>query len=432
MANTTFVGGNPTWANACVGDNGFINFVTYAEGYSKAANLILDHVLNNHGKYIDSFIYPICFNMRHSIELRIKGAIQELKELADIKKVKLSPFDLVGSHDIGNIWIYFKEKSESLDLRFILLNDLLDKTIFDIAEIDSTGQTFRYPFDIEDKKHLTEQRIISCSNLKFKFTVLETNLNNLKSLCDSLIEEYKIGTFTKKFSRAQIFKFAKELPLIEKWKSDLNKQSLCSKYNLTSNDLTKILNLIKNNYEISALIGLKKNLIVLQDNQILDLCEIWANKFYPEFRKLYSEDSSSSSIYEENSDSFQEMNHYYEKQSTIYRALEPKLNIDYVADVWALFYLSRNNLKYSEEYFLSYGYYRQDIQANNSLLDSFDHVFSKTNFLEEIIKSLYFLNQIDLAEEIIKATNLEPYFDFIPKARNRELFYRWDLLGYEN
>lgn len=75
MTNQTFTGSEPTWANACVGDNGQPNYIEYSKGYSKAANLLLNNVLNTRGKEVDLYIYPICFNMRHSIELRIKEAI---------------------------------------------------------------------------------------------------------------------------------------------------------------------------------------------------------------------------------------------------------------------------------------------------------------------------------------------------------------------
>lgn len=166
MKNSTFRGADPIEFNACVGNNGVVDYLTYAKGFSKAANLILDQVLNTDGDDIDSFIYPICFNMRHSIELRLKGAIEEIDTLAKIQKLKLDGFDLAGSHDIGNIWQYFQTNSESLDNRYKIINDALKTTILDIAEIDSTGQTFRYPFDTENKKHLTEQRIISCLVLK--------------------------------------------------------------------------------------------------------------------------------------------------------------------------------------------------------------------------------------------------------------------------
>lgn len=87
MKNQTFTGSDPTWANACVGENGSPNYIQYSKGYSKAANLLLNNVLNTRGKEVDLYIYPICFNMRHSIELRVKGAIQEITELAK-KKAK--------------------------------------------------------------------------------------------------------------------------------------------------------------------------------------------------------------------------------------------------------------------------------------------------------------------------------------------------------
>ena len=42
MDNKTFTGSGPTWANACVGDNGQPNYIEYSKGYSKAANLLLN------------------------------------------------------------------------------------------------------------------------------------------------------------------------------------------------------------------------------------------------------------------------------------------------------------------------------------------------------------------------------------------------------
>ncbi|WP_288689012.1 hypothetical protein [uncultured Acinetobacter sp.] len=95
MDNKTFTGSGPTWANACVGDNGQPNYIEYSKGYSKAANLLLNYILNSKGEQIDHLIYPICFNMRHSIELRLKGAIEEIRLLAHIKKIDLPCFNLI-------------------------------------------------------------------------------------------------------------------------------------------------------------------------------------------------------------------------------------------------------------------------------------------------------------------------------------------------
>ena len=430
MKNQTFTGSDPTWANACVGENGSPNYIQYSKGYSKAANLLLNNVLNTRGKEVDLYIYPICFNMRHSIELRVKGAIQEITELAKIKGKKLPTFNSIGSHDIGNIWRYFKENSKILDIRFKIVNDKLDATILDIAEIDPTGQTFRYPSNNENIKHLVDQKIINCAILKVKFNELEKNLDNLIHLTDLLIDEYKLGTFTTKFSRTQIFQFVKELPAIDQWNKSAfieRKNKLKANYNLSNNDFSKITNQIKNNYELSHKIGLKKNLVFLSDCDVLEICDIWITYFEPKFRDLYnqtdltSEDNSSTPIEEwiKNAE-------LHKKGMTL---LENKLLVDYVADLQALYYLSIDQHQYSENYMFRFKYFQNEAKYND-LSESLDHLLSKSTFLEELLKSLFFLNQRDLAEKIIKTYDLESIFDFISQARLGKFFKHFELLGY--
>lgn len=108
ITNSTFRGGWPARANACVGNNGSPSYVEYAKGFSKAANLIIDRALDDENVHfhVDDMVYPACFNMRHSVELRLKGAIEDLEVIAKWKGRRIE-FDLVGSHDIGNIWAFF-------------------------------------------------------------------------------------------------------------------------------------------------------------------------------------------------------------------------------------------------------------------------------------------------------------------------------------
>ncbi|MBV7307632.1 hypothetical protein KVY11_02890 [Acinetobacter sp. CWB-G5] len=430
MTNQTFTGSDPTWANACVGENGSPNYIQYSKGYSKAANLLLNNVLNTRGKEVDLYIYPICFNMRHSIELRIKGAIQEFSELARIKKKKQPSFDLISSHDIGNIWSYFKTNSEILDIRFKTVNDKLDATIIDMAEIDSTGQTFRYPLNNENKKHLVDQKIINCAILKIKFNELEKHLDDLILLTNLLIDEYKLGTFTSKLSRAQIFNFAKILPSYHEWSKISFKEireDLKYNYNLSNNDFSKILNYIKNNYELSYKIGLKKNLAFLGDTDILEICDIGVTYFEPKFRELYnhtdlaSEDNSSDQI-----EAWITNAELHKKGMTL---LRNKLSADYVADLQALYYLSIDQHQYSENYMFRFKNFQNEARYK-ILSDSLDHLLSKSTFLEELLKRLFFLDQIDLAEKIIQIYDLETIFDFIPQARIGKFFKHFELLGY--
>lgn len=424
MANSTFIGAEPFQLNACVGENGYINYLTYAEGFSKAANLILDQVLATNGNDVDSFIYPICFNMRHSIELRLKGAIEEINTLAHIKKLKLDEFNLAGSHDIGNIWYYFQTNSENLDQRYKKINDALTVTILDIAEIDSTGQTFRYPFNTENQKHLTEQRNISCLVLKNAFVELEKNLDNLHHLNEMLIEEYKVGTFVGKLSRSQIFNLVSDLPQKEKWASNLDKPKLKAQYSLSSNELTKTLNFIQNNYELSYKIGVNKSLISIKDDPLLDICSKWLTLFYSNLNSVDEFNSSPPPI--------NEIIEYLKEKHEIYDYLKSHLTLELVADLWSLFYLARDNYKYSESYVYLYEYHLLEVKSESSLLEAFDHIFTKTNFLRKIIHSLYFLQQIELAEKIVASLNLDSiYPDLISQARDRSLFQKLQYLNYQ-
>jgi hypothetical protein len=79
--NNTFCGAKPTWANACVGNNGNPNYWTYTKGFPQAANLMIKAVLLDRGRQlsVDEYIYPVCFNMRHSVELGIGNSSDTLK-----------------------------------------------------------------------------------------------------------------------------------------------------------------------------------------------------------------------------------------------------------------------------------------------------------------------------------------------------------------
>ena len=68
--NKTFRVGAPTWANACVGDNGNPQIFEYAAGFASAARSLLNTVIDDAGMRlsVDMLIYPICFSMRHATE----------------------------------------------------------------------------------------------------------------------------------------------------------------------------------------------------------------------------------------------------------------------------------------------------------------------------------------------------------------------------
>ena len=165
-------GAEPSWANACVGDNGSPQVIDYANGFAAAANVLVDQVILVRGVKlpVDEFIYPVCFNMRHAVELHLKATIDKLGVIDFLKgKSDLPEIKLASTHDLGIVWGYITENAPRIDKRYKPRLKALAEYMTDIAAIDSTGQVFRYPFDTENKKHLVNVAIINMIVLKKRF-----------------------------------------------------------------------------------------------------------------------------------------------------------------------------------------------------------------------------------------------------------------------
>lgn len=212
--NTTFRGGEPAWANACVGDNGNPQIYEYASGFASAANVLLDEVISRKGfnLHVDVFVYPICFNMRHAVELFLKSFVEYLARLGSLRGEMVSSVEILKLHDLEKIWDWVKRYSGRFDRRYSSLVSALDEHVLDIAKIDPTGQVFRYPFNLDSKKHLVDLALINVIVLKGRFGFLEKNLKELNRLNEKLSDEYGLGTFTAHLSRMQLIEIAKLLP----------------------------------------------------------------------------------------------------------------------------------------------------------------------------------------------------------------------------
>tara|TARA_R110000796_G_scaffold252639_1_gene389701 strand:+ start:13856 stop:15157 length:1302 start_codon:yes stop_codon:yes gene_type:complete len=427
--NSTFRGAEPTWANACVGNNGNPGYVEYSKGFSKAANLLINVVLQDGGlKFnVDDMVYPVCFNMRHSVELRLKGEVEELGKIAKKKGVKIE-FDSASSHDIGNIWSFFKSKSEFLDYRFISINRLIEPTIKDIASIDATGQTFRYPVSNESQKHLTDVSVINFVVLLHKFTELEKNLDQLHVVSLYLGEEYGAGTFTNKLNRPQIYKVAKQLPLKSTWGAGILgniKAKICAEYVLSNNDFGKVLNIIKENHYLSTLIGEPVPLLGVSDEQVLAYLDYWV-KLHP-----IDNDAPDCEVYDFSELSTEkmlaDMSNSARVWAEVWADVGASLTPEIVAGLRALFYFSRDK-HYVEYYKVIYDHELEEQRHPGEMRRGFKHFLDKTNGLENVIISLFALGRAELAEALL--TEHRPNYSFIEDARSGALFAYPDYADY--
>lgn len=371
--------------------------------------------------------------MRHSVELRLKGAIDEITNIAKIKGITLE-FNSSSSHDIKIIWSYFKEKSEAIDKRYIPINQIIEPTILDIAEVDPTGQTFRYPLSNTSQKHLTDVSHINFIILKIKFNKLQSHLNDLHNLNQWLNDEYHYKTFTTKLSRAEIFAIADKLPKKDKWRTlDFAnlKLEIQTAYNLSNRDFSKAVDIIQTHYTLASKIADPLPLAGILEEDLLTFIEIWL-KDNPEAKEPPREDFEVSDF--SSPDLFSQIISRGQDYKKCWDFFADRVTPEYLAGLESLFYFARDN-SMTENYSRIYLTYLEAAQANltrgsSGLRNDFMHIFTKTNALENIIMSLYVLGHSQLAEQLIRTHDLHLAFYWIDDARNGKLYKYPIYSGY--
>lgn len=423
--NATFKGWEPTWANACVGENGNPQIYEYASGYASAANILLDQVIGNEGVslYVDTFIYPICFNMRHAIELFLKAAAVSLEQLTKIRSSVIPVFDLAGSHDLGNIWAYVRKHALSFDQRFVKLVEGLDQYVVDVAEIDATGQVFRYPFDLDNNKHLTSVSVINVVILKRRWAIFERLLRSLNRLTDDLLTEYGWGAFTAKLSRLQLARIATTLPSRDRWSSpefDQAKSAVRKEYNLSSNDFSKALKVIQSRRELAAFCVHVIPIPGLDVAALGRFLDIWLKEH--DLSKIAAPPAEFDPGLDFSEPNFVEMISHHEKSAKLRNEIVETMKPDAFAALCALFYFDRDE-NFSEIFEKLLAQYQKKAgnyaDAPATYLDDARHLLEKTSALTSILNSLNFLGQTEVVNAVIDRYQLHGHVSKLLEPSNR-------------
>jgi len=283
--NTLFRGDRELGAyNACVGNNGCPDLYYYAEGFADSVFLLIDALITGQCSMLDTLIYPICFNLRHSVELTLKGQIQDLSWLAKLRKHPLAPDTdiekVLNQHDIMNLWNFFSGHAVTFDQRYNANISALTPLIDCIGQTDPTGQTFRYSYSTEAKKHLTDVSVINVLVLRDQFRIIRNYLEELKELSEWLSKEYSTGTFTKNLSRNDLQVIAGKLPLRQSWPQQSAglpgiKKSIKAEYNIGSKELSEAFNKIQNCRDLARIIGMTVHIPGLSLTDLITLNNCW-------------------------------------------------------------------------------------------------------------------------------------------------------------
>ncbi|MBR7977713.1 hypothetical protein [Burkholderia cenocepacia] len=415
FSNETFRNAPPTWANACVGDNGSPDVVEYAEGFADAAKVLLGEVLRHRGlKHpTDTFVYPICFNMRHSIELYLKAAIDVLRSLVH-HELSLPKVDIDTSHDIGRLWAYFKEHSVVVDRRYRKVVEALDRDITDFAEVDATGQVFRYPFGRENQKHLTDLAIINLGVLWKKFGALIENLRTINYVGNSLSREYGYETYTAHLSRFDLICVAYRLPPKHDWNThefDEAKKGIRQHFDLSSNEFSRAVNLIKENLEMAAIIEAPRPLLYTNLGQLRTFFDSWRELHDLEtVRERYSGAPPDLNSLLAEKDTFEQFIEGIEADTKIRDETWPRLMSEVTpegfGEIEALLYFARDNMRYSEAFEeqreLSVRDFLADRNAGEARLrHSAFHLLDKTSALQHILNALLFFGHVETVTDLV-------------------------------
>lgn len=262
---------------ACVGDNGGTDNFDIREGFKSSVNIMIEAVEN--GAYEDTMIYPVVYNVRHSIELSMKIIIEYLLHIYNFRKVSFGEEDKkkIYTHDIETLDTII-QKYYSFDRRIKEKYDKVHPYLKDYY-FDKKGDVFKYESDHNGNPHLIKLGISSIS-----YDVLKRKYNEMMDLFDNLIfevmylcKEYSMGTFTKHLSREDIKDIAKMLPLRKNWREEefsTTKATIKQKYSIGSKEFSEALNIIQKHCEFCTYTGMEIKIGDIEEKELREYAKL--------------------------------------------------------------------------------------------------------------------------------------------------------------
>ncbi|MCG7488670.1 transcriptional regulator [Vibrio sp. Of14-4] len=441
--NMTFSVGINGHFNATVGNNGSgtpegipRSNIDYAVGFSSAALEVINVALTSQKleNSVDYLVYPICFNMRHAVELQLKKFWNDLKILSGYRKFRLDShrnskikadpelrgrleafpsLDEASTHDLRKIWNLIEEYAPLIDSRFNQFIELLSPFIADLADMDATGQTFRYPANNESQIHLEDTPIISIEILKVRFTNLIEILKHLEDVSNEMIYEYSWSDFTNNLSHFDVIQATKhlatflggELPYYKAAKGSTQKE-----FNLSANEYSKLVKIIDNDKTINYILETDNQPEYLNFDSLVAFFDI-LDQVYPMTEYVDSYHKTTSSHFDI-STAFGE--HEIKRMVAKSKAIEDvsqNITLYQIAEIYALYEYHKQPCyiqifeRYLKEFIDELKVYEKRPHTNETH-EFIRHFFEKTNLIRGVLSSLWTFNMRPLVKELVHKYNL--------------------------
>ncbi|GBQ96245.1 hypothetical protein [Gluconobacter cerinus] len=371
--------------NACVGSQG--SEEAYVDGYIEAAITLVSAVVdNNHPESLDTLAMPILFNGRHALELSLKFVIarlSEIKAIADRPKT---------DHDIFAYWKHLHDASVG-DKTIQSVIGALRPFVDSLSAIDNDGQQLRYAKTLDGKVSLESIATIDLLLVKENLLVLRKILARLRERVEEYVHERYTETFTQECSRKDLLDIMGILGEYATWTDKSfteRKNEARERFRLSGRQLSKAIDKIKSSRELSALIGIEKNLAHLSDNKMEIILQKWGEFSSSQRKKLEGD------LFE--CPDLNQFEDYYKKRKDLNDFISSSLTLDEFSDLCALYYLGRD-LKFGEQYdtVLHYTKSQFAIQTYGSHIN---YLISKCNLLECVIDGVERAGRPSLANKL--------------------------------
>lgn len=121
----------------------YLNEAHFPEAYMNTAIILLHMIIMTNSNGIrDGLIYPALFSFRHYLELTMKDSLNYFSNTNSSQVVKEV---LDRDHNLKNLWkaiLPFIGEGEEVDI--------MQKLVYEVNNIDSTSETFRYPYEVDE------------------------------------------------------------------------------------------------------------------------------------------------------------------------------------------------------------------------------------------------------------------------------------------
>lgn len=373
--------------NACIGRQG--EEENYLDGYIEASIELADAVIEKQllGQR-DTLVLPILYNARHGIELALKFTCFRLAEAGAINADSLRR-----NHDISAYWDVLHRANigdESLNQLIAEVRPFVES----LARIDSDGQELRYHRNRDDDASLNNYSVANLKLIRSSLRSLKTIIENLKYRTEDFVRERQTGSHTERCSRADLFAVAGLLPNRDRWKSEEFSEArrlVRERFGLGSVQFSRCLDVIQNNREMRAAIGMESDLLYLADEDIVNVLTEW--------RKIHPRRPAGGGFFSITKFSIDEVKEDIESYRVATSVLLSKLSVNQIAELEALFYFGRDST-FGENYEGLVERKQNEHQLASDTAAQLRRMLEKTNLLICLRRAAPKVGRLGLAEKL--------------------------------